>query len=623
MNADSRYQSKLALFALGVVFGDIGTSPLYALQGTFNPDYGVAVIPRDVMGECSCIFWALMIIVTLKYVMVILRATNKGEGGIMALLALVSSLLKNKPKVQAFVAFLGLCGTALFYGDSILTPSISILSAVEGLNVGSSDFQAYIIPIALVILFGLFFLQHRGTEFIGRFFGPICMIWFVAIGLIGLVNIFKAPEILTALSPFNAIFFLIHHGWSSFWALGAVLLAFTGVEALYADVGHFGRRAIRLAWYFVFPSLALNYLGQGALLINSPEAIRNPFYLACPDWALYPMIVIATMATVIASQAVISGAFSITWQAVQLHWLPRMKVQYTSSQEKGQIYMPTVNWVLFVAIVLAINHFQTSANLTTAYGVAVAGTMFITTILSFFVVRYDWKYSLGLSLLIIGFFAFIDGVFLSASLLKFFEGGWFPVGGAILLFFLMRTWRTGRQMVNSRREEARQDLKTFLSNLLREKEVKHVPGTAIFFCQLDNNVPHALTYNLRHNHVLHKQVLFLHLLPEDAPTVSDKQRIKIEKIEKGCYAIAARFGFQEEPHLAKILKLCEEQGLEMEEKPSFFLSYENLMLNPRRKGMMPWRKRIFIFLVRNQRNVADYFRVSSDQVMQVGTQIDI
>jgi KUP system potassium uptake protein len=623
MNSDTRYQSKLALFALGVVFGDIGTSPLYALQGTFNPEYGVSVIPRDIIGECSCIFWALMIIVTLKYVMFILRATNKGEGGIMALLALVLSILKDNPKVQAFATFLGLCGAALFYGDSILTPSISVLSAVEGLNVISTGFENYVVVLAILILFGLFMLQHLGTEFIGRFFGPICVVWFLAIGLIGLINIIQQPEILIALNPFYAITFLLHHGWSSFWALGAVLLAFTGVEALYADVGHFGRKAIRLAWYFVFPALALNYLGQGALLINSPEAIRNPFYLACPSWSLYPMIVIATMATVIASQAVISGAFSITWQAVQLHWFPRMKVQYTSSQEKGQIYMPTVNWILFATIVLAIINFRSSANLTTAYGVAVAGTMLITTILSFFVVRYHWKYSLGLSLLIVGFFAFIDSVFFSASLLKFLEGGWFPIGGAVVLFFLMRTWQTGRKIVISRREESRQDLTSFVSTLVNDKEVKHVPGTAIFFCQLDNNVPHALTYNLKHNHVLHKQVLFLHLVQEDTPTVPDKRRIKLKKIEKGCYTISARFGFKEEPNLAKILKLCAEKGLESEDKPSCFLSYENLLLNPRRKGMMPWRKRIFVFLVRNQRNVADYFKISSDQVMQVGAHIDI
>ncbi len=623
MNSSFRHQSKLALFALGVVFGDIGTSPLYALQGTFNPEYGLSVIPRDVIGECSCIFWALMIIVTLKYVMFILRATNKGEGGIMALLALVSSMVKRKPKTRILVTFLGLCGAALFYGDSILTPSISILSAVEGLNVESNIFENAIIPIALIILFGLFLLQRRGTEFIGRFFGPICFSWFLAIGIIGIVNIVKCPEILRALNPFRAIIFLIHHGWSSFWALGAVLLAFTGVEALYADVGHFGRKAIRLAWYFVFPALALNYFGQGALLIQSPEAIRNPFYLACPSWSLYPMIILATLATIIASQAVISGAFSISWQAVQLHWFPRMKVQYTSSEEKGQIYMPAVNWVLFVAIVLAIINFRNSANLTTAYGIAVAGTMLTTTLLSFFVIRYHWKYSLGLSLLIVCFFAFVDSVFFSASLLKLFQGGWFPLASSLLIFFMMRTWWKGREIVISRREEARKDLKTFLKKLLKNKEIKSVPGTAIFFCQLSNCVPRALTYNLKHNHVLHKQVLFLHLLPEDRPTVPDKLRINLKEIVDNCYAVSARFGFKEEPDLAKILKLVEQQGLSLEKKPSFFMSYENLTLNPRRRGMMAWRKRIFIFLIRNQRNVADYFKVPSEQVMQVGTQIDI
>ncbi len=624
MSSDLKTQSRLALFALGVVFGDIGTSPLYALQGTFNLDYGILLTESDIKGECSCIFWALMIVVTIKYVVFILRATNNGEGGIMALLALVSSMIKSKPKLHSCVAMLGLCGAVLFYGDSILTPSISVLSAVEGLNVKTTLFENYIIPIALVILGGLFWLQHKGTEVIGRFFGPVCFIWFLTIGLIGLANIIHFPRILQALNPLCAFEFLCTHGWSSFWALGAVLLAFTGVEALYADVGHFGRKAIRLAWFFVFPALALNYLGQGALLIQSPEAISNPFYLACPSWFLYPMIVIATIATIIASQAVISGAFSITWQAIQLHWLPRMQVKFTSAEEKGQIYMPAVNWILFFAIVLAILGFRSSANLTVAYGIAVAGTMLTTTILSFFIVRYDWKYSLPLSITIIGFFALVDGAFFSASLLKVMSGGWFPLGSAFIMFLVMRTWRGGRDILLAHRLKTRDDLDVYIKSLLKQSDLVRVPGTAVFFCQLHNHVPHALIYNVTYNHVLHEQAIFINLISEDYPRVPDAERISMNLIQDGCYSLSVRYGFQEEQNILKVLRLCEQKGFVFkEEKPSFFLSYENLILSKRRRGMSRWRKRVFIFLVRNQRNMADYFHLPSDQVIQLGSQVEI
>lgn len=616
--------SALALLALGIVFGDIGTSPLYALKETFNPAYNIPLTFDNILGGCSCIFWALMLVVMLKYITFILRATNKGEGGIMAMLALVSASLRGKPKTRKIMLAVALCGAALFFGDSVLTPAISVVSAVEGLVIGSSIFDACAVPFAVAIMLVLFYFQHRGTAFMGRFFGPICLVWFGSIAVVGLWNIIHFPQILWALNPFYAIRFLATHGVSSLWVLSSVLLAFTGAEALYADVGHFGQKAIRMAWFFVFPALILNYLGQGALLMHSPNSLTNPFYLACPAWSLYPMVFIATLATIIASQAVISGTYSIASQAMLLRYFPRMKIVHTSSAEMGQIYIPVVNWILFIAVTLTLINFKSSENLASAYGIAVAGTMLTTTLLAFSVVRYDWKYPLWLTLLLISVFFIVDIVFFSASLLKIFDGGWYPLTIALLMLILMQTWRKGREIVTARREENPEDLLGFLKTLLKDKTVKRVDGVAVFFCQFPNNVPHAFAHNVKHNKVLHKHVLFLNLLEEDVPIVNEKNRVQMKKIHDGCYHLSMSFGFKEERNIIKALNLCLKEGYDfLEEEASFFLSNENLLLSRRTRNMLPMRKRVFIFLVRNQRSIAEYFYLPSDRVIQLGTQIEI
>jgi KUP system potassium uptake protein len=466
----------LTLLALGVVYGDIGTSPLYAVKETFAPAHGIALDTENILGGLSTIFWSLMIVVTLKYVTLTMRANNRGEGGIMALLALASSAVKDQPRWRTLILALGVVGTSLFYGDAVLTPAISVLSAVEGIEVGTPAFKHYVIPIAAIVLVTLFAFQRHGTAVVGAFFGPVCVLWFLALGVVGIGNIVHNPVVLNALDPLHALRFVTGHGFASFVVLGSVLLAFTGAEALYADMGHFGKRAVRLAWFgLVLPALVLNYFGQGALLIANPQAISNPFYLAYPDWALYPMIALATAATVIASQATISGAYSITKQAIQLGYLPRMNIQHTSAKEMGQIYLPAVNWVLLAAVIAAVVGFGSSSRLASAYGVAVMGTMLITTFLTFFVIRYNWGYSLWLCLLATGSFIVVDLAFFSASLLKVFDGGWFPLvmGGAV--FTLMVTWRRGREILLARLRQSSVPLDMFLKSLMRNPPLRVPP----------------------------------------------------------------------------------------------------------------------------------------------------
>ncbi len=434
----------LALLALGVVYGDIGTSPLYAAKETFNPEHGIPLTATNIIGGVSAIFWTLMIVVSLKYVTLVLRASNRGEGGIMALLAIATTSVQDRPRLRNALLIIGVFGAALFYGDAVLTPAISVLSAVEGLEVGTSAFKPYVVPIAIGILLALFAVQRHGTGVVGLFFGPVCALWFLSIGAVGMWNVVQAPAILDALNPINALHFVTGHGVASFIVLGSVLLAITGAETLYADMGHFGKRAIRIAWFSVAaPALVLNYFGQGALLIARPEAIENPFYLAYPSWALYPMIALATAATVIASQATISGAYSMTQQAIQLGYLPRMTINHTSARTMGQIYVPAVNWILLVIVVAAVVGFGSSSRLASAYGVSVMGTMLVTTFLAFFVIRYTWKYPLWLCVLASGFFLLIDGTFLAAALHKVFDGGWFPLALGAVLFTIMMTWRRG------------------------------------------------------------------------------------------------------------------------------------------------------------------------------------
>jgi KUP system potassium uptake protein len=614
----------LALLALGIVYGDIGTSPLYAVKETFAPVHGIALSAENILGGLSTIFWSLMIVVTFKYVTLIMRANNKGEGGIMALLALASSAVKDQPRWRMLILALGVVGASLFYGDAVLTPAISVLSAVEGLEVGTVAFKHYVIPIAVIVLVILFAFQRHGTAVVGAFFGPVCALWFLALGAVGVGHIVHNPVVLNALDPLHALRFVTGHGFASFVVLGSVLLAFTGAEALYADMGHFGRRAVRLAWFgLVLPALVLNYFGQGALLIANPQAISNPFYLAYPDWALYPMIGLATVATVIASQATISGAYSITRQAIQLGYLPRMNIQHTSAKEMGQIYLPAVNWILLAAVVAAVVGFGSSSRLASAYGLAVMGTMLITTFLTFFVIRYNWGYSLWLCLLATGSFIVVDLAFFSASLIKVFDGGWFPLvmGGAV--FTLMVTWRRGREILLARLRQSSVPLDMFLKSLMRNPPLR-VPGTAVFLISTPGSVPHALLHNLAHNKVLHERVVFLTAVIKDVPWVPTKERIHIKDLENNCFQLTVDFGFKDRPDIMQALELCREYELEFQPlQTSFFLSRETVIPSIRYEGMALWRERLFSAMARNAGSPVDYFNLPTNRVIELGTQIEI
>lgn len=616
--------SALAFLALGVVFGDIGTSPLYALKETFNPNHGIPLTEMSILGGCSSIFWALMLVVMLKYMTVILRATNKGEGGVMAMLALASSVVPPHSRKRSIVIGLGLLGAALFYGEAVITPAMSVLSAIEGLEVGSASFKSYTVLISVFIIIALFACQRYGTSFIGRYFGIICSIWFAAIALIGLINIIHFPPILKAINPYYAFEFLTTHGTASFLVLGSVILAFTGAEALYADVGHFGRKAIRLAWFMVFPALILNYFGQGALLMHTPEALVNPFYLACPAWILYPMVGLATLATIIASQAVISGTYSVTWQAIQLHYLPRMQVRHTSDETMGQIYIPAVNWILLLAVLATMMTFGTSARLAAAYGISVAGTMLASTLLVSFVIRYDWKFPLWWTLCITIFFASIDGVFFASSAFKVFHGAWFTVALGLFSLVIMKTWKRGREIVVMRRQEyCSENLHDFLK-LLLQSPPHRVPGTAVFFCQFSENVPGALTHNLKHNKVLHEHVVFLTLSKESIPYVAPEDRWTMKVLQENCYQLIVHFGFKEEFNVPKVLASCAKHGYDfLNHQISYFLNDERLVINDRSKTMMLWRKILFVVLVATQKNAAEHYHLPSNQVIRLASHIEI
>ncbi len=628
LNNDSNPQRSstpaLALLALGVVFGDIGTSPLYAVKETFSLEHGIPLNVANILGGLSTIFWALMIVVSLKYVLLIMRADNKGEGGIMALLALASSAVRNPARSRAVILLLGVIGAALFYGDAVLTPAISVLSAVEGLEVGTSAFKPYVIPLAVTVLAMLFAFQRHGTAVVGALFGPVCALWFLSLGAVGVHNIARNPEVLWALNPAHALGFVTGHGFASFVVLGAVLLAFTGAEALYADMGHFGRRAIRLAWFgLVLPALVLNYFGQGALLIANPQAIANPFYHAYPAWALYPMIALATAATVIASQAVISGAYSVTKQAVQLGYLPRMNILHTSVKQIGQIYIPSVNWILLVAVIAAVIGFGSSSNLASAYGVAVVGTMLIDTVLTFFVIRYGWGFPVFVAAISTGFFLLVDATFFSASLLKVFEGGWFPVIVGTAVFALMVTWRRGREILLSRLKQSSVPLESFLNSLMRNPPVR-VPGTAVFMTSTPGSVPHALLHNLAHNKVLHERVVFLTVVIKDVPWVPARERVHIEDLGNNCFQLTAHFGFKDRPDVMQALGQCREYDLEFQPlQTSFFLSRETVIPSIRVEGMALWRERLFATLARNAGSPVEYFNLPANRVIEVGTQIEI
>ena len=614
----------LTLLALGVVYGDIGTSPLYAARETFNPEHGIPFTAANVIGGISTIFWSLMIVVSLKYVTLVLRADNRGEGGIMALLALAVASVGARPRLVIAMRTIGVFGAALFYGDAVLTPAISVLSAVEGLEIGTSAFKPYVLPIAVGILVALFAIQRHGTGTVGKLFGPICAIWFASLAVDGVWNIVKAPVILEAINPIYALRFVTSHGVASFLVLGSVLLAITGAEALYADMGHFGKRAIRIAWFgLVAPALVLNYFGQGALLIVQPSALQNPFFLAYPEWALYPMVGLATAATVIASQATISGAYSMTQQAIQLGYLPRLAIQHTSASTMGQIYIPAVNWTLLVVVIVAVFGFGSSSGLANAYGVAVMGTMLITTLLTIFVIRYDWRYPLLICVAVTTFFAAVDFTFLAAALHKLFEGGWMPLALATVMFTIMVTWRRGRALLVEQLRESSVPLAAFLKSLYGAPP-QVVPGTAVFCTSTPDVTPHALLHSLKHYKVLHERNVFLNVEFHDRPWLELEDRITCENLGNGCWRVVVHCGFMDLPDVVHALELCGPQGIQVDPmEVSYFLSREKVVPGIGGKGMALWRDRLFAAMARNAGSTSDFFNIPTNRVVELGTRIEI
>jgi KUP system potassium uptake protein len=612
----------LALAALGVVYGDIGTSPLYTLSTIFTGGLApVPLNPENILGILSLIFWSLMIVVSFKYVAFIMRADNRGEGGIMALLALALQHLDKNSKQRNTIMLLGIFGAALFYGDGVITPAISVLSAVEGLQIASPALHSYIIPITIAVLFGLFMFQRRGTASVGALFGPVMLLWFGTLALLGLINIVNTPSVMNALNPIHGIHFLTNAPWIGFLALGGVVLAVTGAETLYADMGHFGRRPVQLAWFFlVLPALLLNYFGQGALLIHTPTAIANPFYLLAPSWGLYPLIMLATVATVIASQAVISGAFSITRQAMQLGYAPRMNTQQTSEQEYGQIYLPGINWALFIAVVALVIGFHSSSNLGSAYGIAVTGTMAITSILAFIVVRKIWGWGWIKGGLLIAALLSVDLAFFSANIIKIEEGGWFPLAFASGVFLLMTTWKRGRQLLRDRMQQNALTLVPFIATI-QPDSVTRVAGSAIFLTANPNDVPHALLHNLKHNKVLHEHVVILSVNMLDIPYVANEERLEFQALANNFYRVIIKFGFKDEPDIPKAIAMTHQFGLTLDPmETSYFLGRETLI--PKTGTAMPlWREKLFVTMYRNASSAVTFFNIPPNCVVEMGTQV--
>jgi KUP system potassium uptake protein len=609
----------LALAALGIVYGDIGTSPLYALKEVFAGAHPVPITPANISGILSLVFWSLMIVVSIKYVAFIMRADNRGEGGIMALMALALRQVEGRSK--AAIVFAGIVGAALFYGDGVITPAISVLSAVEGLEVATPALKAYVLPITIGVLIALFAFQRKGTAGIGALFGPVMVLWFGALALLGILNILNEPSVVKSLNPAYAFTFLATNPWLGFLSLGGVVLVLTGAEALYADMGHFGRKPVQVAWFgFVLPALVLNYFGQGALLLHNPAAIQNPFYLLAPAWALYPMVALATVATVIASQAVISGAFSITRQAIQLGYSPRMEVLQTSDREIGQIYLPGINWALLLAVVLLVLGFRSSTNLGAAYGIAVTGTMVITTVLAFIVVRHQWGWGWVKSGLLITVFLIIDLAFFAANAIKIEDGGWFPLVFGFGVFILMRTWKRGRELLRSRMAGEAIALEPFIKGL-GAGAITRVPSTAVFLSSNADAVPHALLHNLKHNMVLHERIAVVTVIVEDVPYVPEIDRVEVEKLTSGFIRIYVRLGFKDDPDIPQALELCAQYGVTFDVmSTSFFLGRETLI--PRiGSEMAMWREKLFITMFRNAGSAAGFFNLPPNRVVEMGTQV--
>lgn len=612
---------KLMLGALGVVFGDIGTSPLYALRETFIGHHPLPVDPSHIFGIISLIFWTMMLIVSVKYVGIILRADNRGEGGTIALQALLMRHGHGR-RWAPWVVILGILATALFFGESIITPAISVLSAVEGLTVVEAKLEPLVLPISIGIIVGLFLIQAYGTAKVGALFGPITLVYFLTLATLGVTNIITNPEILQALSPHHAVNFFRSDGLLAFLALSSVVLAVTGAEALYADMGHFGRNPIKLSWMtIVLPSLMLCYLGQGALLIGDPTAIRNPFFLLAPEELRLPLVVLATMATVIASQAVISGAFSITRQAVQLGYLPRLRILHTSAATEGQIYIPFINWTLLVLVIMLVLGFETSSNLAAAYGISVTGTMFISTCMMGILIVYVWKWNRWLAGLVIGTFLIIDGAYFTANLTKIPDGGWFPLAVGLFAFTMLTTWARGRFLMNQRLTESAMPMEVFIKSASRA--AARVPGTAVFMTSSPQGVPHALLHNLKHNKVLHERILILTVVIDEVPFVDLEDRVEVVDLGENFYRMILRYGFMQQPDVPATLKIVENCGPQIKMMDtSFFLARQTLLASER-PGMAIWREKLFAWMLRNAESAMEFFKLPTNRVVELGSQVEI
>ena len=614
-------QAALALAALGVVYGDIGTSPLYTMKEVFAGNHPIPLTPDNILGILSLILWSLIVIVSIKYVVFIMRADNRGEGGIMALIALALHNARGNPRRMRIIMVVGLLGAGMFYGDGMVTPAISVLSALEGLQVAAPAFSHFVIPATLLVIFGLFYFQRRGTAAVGVMFGPVMLLWFATLGVLGIYNIAANPGVFRALSPAYGLGFLIENRSLAIVAMGAVVLSVTGAEALYADMGHFGSRPIRQAWFgFVLPSLILNYFGQGALLLAKPAALDNPFYRLAPQWMLYPLVGLATVATVIASQAVISGAFSISRQAMQLGFLPRMEVKFTSEKAQGQVYLPGVNWGLFLAVVILVLGFQSTNNLAAAYGIAVTGDMVITSVLATIIAAKNWGWGWGRAVALFSVFLALELLFLFANILKIPDGGWFPLAAGALVFLVMITWKRGGQLLTERTSGAAIELDSFIDALLVSMPAR-VAGNAVFMTSSNERVPNAMLHNLMHNKVLHERVLVVSVKVFDEPYVPEIDRVRICKMKGDFYKVTVQYGFKDEPDIPQALSLCADQGLDIDMmETSFFLGRATLI--PRvGSGMALWREKLFIFLFRNAASATGFYKIPSNRVVELGTQV--
>jgi len=615
--------AKLTLAALGVVFGDIGTSPLYTVKECFSEFTGLKPVPQDVFGILSLITWALIVIVTLKYVLVVMRADNRGEGGVLALMALVSRRAEISPRRRNFYLMLGMAGAALFYGDCLLTPAISVLSAVEGLTVATPAFEPLVVPLALGVIIGLFAVQHRGTATVGRWFGPVTLVWFTVLLALGLHQIVQSPQILQALSPHHAIAFFANHGVVAFVALGAVTLAVTGAEALYADMGHFGAKPIRMAWLcVVLPALLANYYGQGALLLADPTALENPFFRLAPSWMLYPLVGLATAATVIASQATISGAFSMAQQAALLGLSPRVKILHTSASEFGQIYVPAINWLQLAGVVALVLAFRSSTNLAAAYGIAVTGTMLVTTVLVFVLAVRAWKWRWPVAIVVLGGFLAIDITLLSANMVKFLQGGWVPLVLALVIFTAMWTWLKGRMAVAARENEGALPMDALLRSI-NPGRVHRPQGTAVYLTAFSGNAPNCLLHNLKHNEVLHEQVVLLTVQVPDEPYVPPNDRAQVTHLGKGVHHVVLRYGFMEQPDVPRDLLPLADRGVPVDPMRTSYFVGRNSFVEAERPLLPRWQEKLFLVLARVASNAGDFFGLPANRVVELGSRIEI